>query len=91
MRIILAVVAVLLSMDALAATGGGKGKASFGASADSGHGSPGAGGGGGTSITGNRAMYRDPRSAPPLVEKRKVNEQDCSKPVDMQAGNLRCK
>jgi hypothetical protein len=82
--------AVVLSFSVQASTGKG-GKASFGASADSGHGSPGAGGGGGTSITGNRAMVRDPRSAPPLADKRKVNEQDCSKPVDMQAGNLRCK
>ncbi len=66
---------------------GGKGK-SLGSVADSGHGSTGGGGGG--SSTG-RHMYVDPRKAPPLDESRKVSVQDCSKPVDLQAGNLRCK
>jgi hypothetical protein len=28
---------------------------------------------------------------PPMDERRKVSEQDCSKPVDITAGNLRCK
>ena len=36
-------------------------------------------------------MQNDPRVAPPLDPARKVNEQDCSKPVDPQAGNLTCK
>ena len=27
---------------------------------------------------------------PPMDERRKVTEQDCSKPVDVTAGNLRC-
>jgi hypothetical protein len=31
------------------------------------------------------------RPAPELAEDRKVTEQDCSKPVDLSAGNLRCK
>jgi hypothetical protein len=44
------------------------------------------GGGGG----GGRA-YLDPRKAPPLDPGRKVNEQDCSKPIDLNAGNLKCK
>jgi hypothetical protein len=43
--------------------------------------------------------FPDPRSllpgnsepAPPLAPGRTVNEQDCSKPVDWSAGNLRCK
>ena len=39
---------------------------------------------------GGRA-YLDPRAAPPLTAGRKVNEQDCRKPVDPSAGNLRCK
>ena len=43
------------------------------------------GGGGG----GRR--YEDPRRAPPMEPKRKVNEQDCSKPVNLDAGNLKCK
>ena len=42
--------------------------------------------------SGNRnRMAHDPRVAPPLDPTRRVNEQDCSKPVDPQAGNLRCK
>ena len=28
---------------------------------------------------------------PPLDPSRKVSEQDCSKPVDLEHGNLRCK
>jgi hypothetical protein len=46
----------------------------------------GSGGGGG----GGRA-YMDPRKAPPLDPSRKVSEQDCSRPVDLTAGNLKCK
>ena len=62
----------------------GKGK-TIGSVADTAHGSTGGGGsGGGRGST-------DPRKAPPLDESRKVIEQDCSKPVDPQAGNLRCK
>jgi hypothetical protein len=34
---------------------------------------------------------RDPRRAPELDPGRKINEQDCSKPIDLSAGNLRCK
>ncbi len=40
---------------------------------------------------GSSRLYRDPRGAPVLAPDRKVSEQDCSKPVDLQAGNLRCK
>ena len=37
-------------------------------------------------------MSSDPsRSAPELAADRKVIEVDCSKPVDLSAGNLRCK
>ena len=77
---------VFVFASAAAATGsasGGKGK--VGSVADSGRGSSGGGGGGGG------RMLRDPRKAPPLDESRKVSEQDCSKPVDLLAGNLRCK
>jgi hypothetical protein len=28
---------------------------------------------------------------PPMDDRRKVSEQDCSKPVDLAAGNLMCK
>jgi hypothetical protein len=82
---------VFASVNAVAATGsaasGGKGKA-LGSAADTAHGS--SGGGGGGSGGGGRTL-RDPRKAPPLDESRKVSEQDCSKAVDPQAGNLRCK
>ena len=30
-------------------------------------------------------------TSPELAEDRKITEQDCSKPVDLSAGNLRCK
>jgi hypothetical protein len=40
---------------------------------------------------GSSRLYRDPRGAPELAPDRKVSEQDCSKPVNLQAGNLRCK
>jgi hypothetical protein len=33
----------------------------------------------------------DSRTPPELDPARKVNEQDCTKPVDWSAGNLRCK
>jgi len=33
----------------------------------------------------------DPRHVPPLDPERKVSEQDCTKPIDLTAGNLRCK
>ncbi len=40
---------------------------------------------------GSSRLHRDPRGAPELAPNRKISEQDCSKPVDLQAGNLRCK
>jgi hypothetical protein len=33
----------------------------------------------------------DPRKPPPMAPSRRVTEQDCSKPVDLSAGNLKCK
>jgi len=41
--------------------------------------------------TGRGRTMRDPRGAPELDPGRKINEQDCSKPIDFAAGNLRCK
>jgi hypothetical protein len=84
-RLLLVVCVVLASSAHAASTSGGKGK--LGSVADSGHGSTGAGGGG----THSTRMPYDPRNAPPLADKRKVSEQDCTRPVDPQAGNLRCK
>jgi hypothetical protein len=33
----------------------------------------------------------DPRHVPPLASDRKVHAQDCTKPIDWSAGNLKCK
>jgi hypothetical protein len=39
-----------------------------------------------------KALVSDrPEPAPDMAPGRRVNEQDCSKPVDFFAGNLRCK
>ena len=36
--------------------------------------------------------YREPpASAPELDASRRINEQDCTKPIDESAGNLRCR
>jgi hypothetical protein len=43
--------------------------------------------GGGT----GRLQDYDPRQVPPLDPKREVTEQDCTKPVDLTKGNLKCK
>ena len=48
--------------------------------------STGRGGGGG----GGRQRI-DPRNVPPLDPHREVSEQDCTKPVDLTRGNLKCK
>jgi hypothetical protein len=45
------------------------------------------GGSGGASAR----AYADGRNAPPMAPDRKIVEQDCSKPVDLSAGNLKCK
>ena len=45
-------------------------------------------GGGGSSM---RTGMGELRPAPPMDAARKVTEQDCSKPIDLQGGNLRCK
>jgi len=42
--------------------------------------------GGGTGV-----QRIDPREAPPMDPKREVIEQDCTKPVDLTRGNLKCK
>ena len=85
-RILVFTALVLFVCFGQTATTGGK----IGFSSDSGHGNTGGGGGGSFSTTG-RSTYREHRPAPPLEEKRKVSEQDCTKPIDPAAGNLRCK
>ena len=93
MKILLLTLCILCFASVQAATSGssgGKGGGKLGFSSDSGHGNTGGGGGGSFSTTG-RSTYRDHRPAPPLEERRKVSEQDCTKPIDPGAGNLRCK
>ncbi|HWI98039.1 MAG TPA: hypothetical protein VNU96_03435 [Burkholderiales bacterium] len=46
----------------------------------------------GSSYRGMYDPYTAPAAyAPPMDAKRKVAEQDCSKPIDDNDGNLRCK
>ena len=41
---------------------------------------------------GGTGMQRtDPRQVPPMEEKRQIEEVDCTKPVDLTRGNLKCK
>src|SRR3989475_12374330 len=37
---------------------------------------------------GSSQLYRAPRGAPQLAPDRRISEQDCSKPVDLLAGDL---
>ena len=46
-----------------------------------------AGHGGGS----GRLREEELRNPPPLDPKREITEQDCSKPVDLTKGNLKCK
>ena len=43
-----------------------------------------------TSMSGPAGSYVE-APIPSLDSKRKVNEQDCRQPIDLKAGNLRCK
>ena len=40
---------------------------------------------------GSSRQQEEPRNPPPLDPKREVIEQDCTKPVDLTKGNLKCK
>ena len=84
MKIALAIAVSLVILPAQAATGG-KGKA-LAATPSPARTSTATGHGGSAFRT-----MRDPRRAPELDPKRKVSEQDCTKPIDLAAGNLRCK
>ena len=54
-----------------------------------------ASGGGGSVVLGTGvvagAVYTAPRYVPPMDPQRDVTEQDCTKPVDLTRGNLKCK
>jgi hypothetical protein len=86
-------IALLCAGMASAAPGGKSGKASAPFSAASS--APAAGGrssGGAVHRAGTAALYVDPRRAPEMTPERKVEELDCTKPVDLAAGgNLKCK
>jgi hypothetical protein len=71
---------------ALAAKSGGKGPGWAPSPINSVTGGP-SGRAGGTST---RMNMLDPRKAPPLAPARKVSTQDCSKPIALDGGNLRC-
>ena len=40
---------------------------------------------------GSSQQREELRNPPPLDPKREITEQDCSKPVDLTKGNLKCK
>lgn len=82
MRRLSFLVFLVLAMPADAASGR---KAGVGPAATPAPTLSGRGGGGG------RMLREDPRRAPPLDPDRKVSEQDCTKPVDLSIGNLKCK
>ena len=79
---------LVLGASAFAASGHG-GKAHFGPAQNSG--TTAAAGASGRAGSGSTRGRIDPRNPPPLDPTRKVNEVDCSKPIDLSAGNLRCK
>jgi len=39
----------------------------------------------------SRDALGDPRRPPPMAPDRKVNEVDCTQPIDYSLGNIRCK
>ena len=86
---VLPFILVILASTAHAASGGKStaGQSTMKASGSSISGGSVSRGGGG----GGSARRLDPRNVPPLAEDRKISEQDCSKPIDWMAGNLKCK
>ena len=42
-------------------------------------------------VHGGGARGRELRNPPPADPARKVNVQDCTKPIDLEAGNLKCR
>ncbi len=75
-----------LALSAPASVSGGKTGGQLSSAATTTMQSTQTGHGGGT----GRRDY-DPRQVPPLDPKREVTEQDCTKPVDLTRGNLKCK
>ena len=85
---------LLVASASLAATGSGGGRGTGGRGAGWAP-SPTNGVTGGPSgragSTGTRMQMLDPRNPPPLAPARKVTPQDCSKPIDLDGGNLSCR
>ena len=90
-------VAVALAPNALGATTGlsSPAPASTATMGSSSVGSTGisvSGSSGSTSGSGGSGMYRrDHDPAPEPEPSRRINEQDCAKPVELNGGNLRCR
>jgi hypothetical protein len=81
--------ALLFPLTALAKSGGTGHGGSHAAGTTQ---SPSASKSSGTSTHGGGMHNRlDPRNVPPMASDRKVHVQDCTKPVDWSAGNLKCK
>jgi hypothetical protein len=78
----------LLAVTGAAMAAGGRGHAVLGSAPSASPGAQAQGRGGGS---GRHDPRLDARNAPALAPDRKVNEQDCTKPVDLSAGNLKCK
>ena len=84
------------SVAAAGGKSGAKGKSGPLLSAAPASASPSSGRGGGSAVLGTgmlagRAQYLDARNVPPLDPEREVSEQDCTKPVELTRGNLKCK
>ena len=98
MRAFVFVLAVTLAATTSAKDGGvGRGKhgdaSSRLGSAPSASTGAGSGSTGGTAVRGGGSRYGllDPRKLPELDPNRRINLQDCTQPIDLLAGNLRCK
>lgn len=82
-----------LSAACFAKDGGGRGPALGSVASPTRMGETGGGGAVSVGVGGSTMRYgpRDLRPVPPLDPSRVVNEQDCTKPLDLAAGNLRCR
>ena len=86
MRLLVLFIVPTLAIGAPASVSGGKSGGLLSSTSTSTHQSTQTGHGGGSS-----KPREDPRSPPELDPKREVTEQDCTKPVDLTRGNLKCK
>ena len=89
----LILLALFLPLAALAKSGGHGGAHGQGATQSQGstHSQGGATTSGNASHGGGMHNRMDPHKVPPLAGDRKVHEQDCTKPIDWSAGNVKCR